>query len=102
MKIVWTDFAIQNLKDIFDYYSSTTNKKVAHSIRKKILISTKQLINHPNSGQIEFNLQHLQKNHRYLVVGNFKVIYRTEAKIVIINDIFNSRRDPIKMTDENR
>lgn len=30
MKIIWTDFAIQNLKDIFDYYSKNANKKVAH------------------------------------------------------------------------
>lgn len=29
MKIVWTDFAIRNLKDIFDYYSTQADKKVA-------------------------------------------------------------------------
>jgi len=28
MKIIWTDFAIQNLKDIFDYYSKNANKKL--------------------------------------------------------------------------
>lgn len=97
MKIVWTDFAIQNLKLIFDYYALKANKKIAHSIRKEILFSTKQLIHHPDSGQIELNLQHLKKNYRYLVVGNFKVIYRKEAEIIIINDIFDARQDPIKM-----
>lgn len=101
MKIVWTDFVIQNLKDIFDYYFSNSNRKIAHSIREKILVSTKQLIHHPDSGQIEFNLQHLDKNHRYLVVCNFKVIYRPEVQIIIINDTFDSRQDPIKMNDDN-
>lgn len=47
MKIVWTDFAIRNLKDIFDYYSIEVNKKLAHKIRKQILKSSKQLIKKP-------------------------------------------------------
>lgn len=29
MNIIWTDFAIDNLKDIFDYYSNKASKKVA-------------------------------------------------------------------------
>ncbi|MET4083191.1 plasmid stabilization system protein ParE [Pedobacter sp. UYP30] len=27
MKIVWTDFATRNLKDIFEYYSTKVNKE---------------------------------------------------------------------------
>jgi len=50
MKIIWTDFAIQNLKDIFDYYCENANKKTAHKIRKQILASTKYLIQNPQSG----------------------------------------------------
>lgn len=69
----------KNLKHIFDYYASNANRKIAHSIRKKIVVSTKQLIHHPDSGQIKFNLWHLHKNHRFLVIRNFKVIYRTEG-----------------------
>ena len=46
------DFAIQNLKNIFDYYASNANRKIAHSIRKKILVSTKQLIHHPIPGKL--------------------------------------------------
>ena len=49
MKIVWTDFAIRNLKDIFDYYSIEVNKKLAHKIRNKYLNPQKQLIKKPNS-----------------------------------------------------
>lgn len=52
MKIVWTDFAIKNLKSIFDYYVTKANRKVAHKIRKQILDSTKQLIKNPESGQL--------------------------------------------------
>ena len=102
MKIIWTDFAIDNLKDIFDYYSSKKRKKVAHKIRKQILESTKRLINNPESGQVELNLEKLNQNHRYIVCGNYKVIYKVENKEIIINDIFDGRQNPIKMNDDKR
>lgn len=76
MKVIWTDFAIESLKDIFDYYSPKANKEVAHKIRRQILETTIQLINNPESGQIEFNLEKLNKTHRYVISGNYKVIYR--------------------------
>ncbi|WP_142785225.1 type II toxin-antitoxin system RelE/ParE family toxin [Changchengzhania lutea] len=102
MKIVWTDFAIRNLKDIFDYYSTKANKKVAHKIRRQILKSSKQLKNNPNSGPIESSLTILKKNHRYLVSGNYKLIYRLIDNQVIINDVFDTRQNPSKMNDEKR
>jgi plasmid stabilization system protein ParE len=102
MKIVWTDFAIRNLKDIFDYYSTKVNKKVAHKIRKQILQSSKQLIHNPNSGPIEPNLTILNKNHGYLVSGHYKLIYRIVSDEIIINDVFDTRQNPAKMNDENR
>ncbi len=102
MKIVWTDFAVENLKDIFDYYSNKASKRTAHKIRKQILNSTKQLIKNPESGQIEFNLEILNQNHRYLVSGNYKIIYRLNGNEIIINDVFDTRQNPVKMNDKNR
>ena len=102
MKIVWTDFAIRNLKDIFEYYSIEVNKKLAHKIRKQILESSKQLIKNPNSGSVELNLIDLNKNYRYLIIGNYKLIYRIVDNKIIINDVFDTRQNPTKMNDENR
>ena len=102
MKIIWTDFAIRNLKNIFDYYSTSTNKKVAHKIRKQILKSSKQLINHPLSGPTEPNLLSQNKNHRYLISGNYKLIYRVDGNEIIINDVFDTRQNPSKLNDEKR
>ena len=100
MKIIWTDFAIQNLKDIFDYYSKNANKKVAHKIRKQILASTKQLIQNPESGQTELNLEKLIQKYRYLVVGNYKVIYKFVQDEIRIIDIFDTRQNPLKIERE--
>ncbi|RYH71905.1 type II toxin-antitoxin system RelE/ParE family toxin [Flavobacteriaceae bacterium 144Ye] len=102
MKIIWTDFAIENLKDIFDYYSNKASNKTAHKIRKQILSSTKQLIKNPESCQLELNLEKLEQNHRYLVSGNYKIIYRINENELIINDVFDTRQNPIKMNDKNR
>lgn len=102
MEVNWTEFAIQNLKAIFDYYSKKASKKIAHQIRKRILDSTRQLENYPNSGQQELNLEKLNLKHRYVIAGNYKVIYRIEEKHVIVIDIFDTRQDPDKMIDEAR
>ena len=102
MKIIWTDFAVESLKDIFDYYSDKVSGKIAHKIRKQIFSSTKQLIKNPASGQLELNLEKLKQNHRYLVNGNYKIVYRINENEIIINDVFDTRQDPIKINDKNR
>lgn len=102
MKIIWTDFAIENLKSIFEYYITKANPKVAHTIRKQILDSAKQLIKNPESGQIEFYLEKLDLKHRYILTGNYKIIYRIVEHQIIINDVFDVRQNPIKMNDEER
>lgn len=102
MKIIWTDFAIENLKEIFDYYSSKTSKKVAHKIRKQIFEPTKQLLKNPELGQKELNLEKLKQNHRYLVSGNYKVIYKIFENEIIVEDGFDTRQNPGKMNDKNR
>lgn len=100
MTIIWSDFAIDKLKKIFDYYKIKASTKVAQKIRLQILKSTKQLIGNPESGQIEFYLDRLKQNHRYLLSGNYKVIYRIEKDKIFINDVFDVRRNPSKMVDE--
>lgn len=78
------------------------SRKIAHKIRKQILSSTKQLIKNPASGQLELNLEKLKQNHRYLVNGNYKIVYRINENEIIINDVFDTRQDPIKINDKNR
>jgi len=56
----------------------------------------------PNQGQIKYNLEKLEQNHRYLVCGNYKLIYRIFENQVIINDVFDTKQDPEKMNDEKR
>ena len=48
------------------------------------------------------DLETLKENHRYLVNGNYKLIYRVSHNEVIINDVFDARQNPAKINDEKR
>lgn len=102
IKIIWSDFAIEKLKEIFEYYKSKAGEKVANNLRKQIFKSSKQLINNPELGPIEFYLEKLEQNHRFLLSGRFKIIYRIEKETIFINDVFDVRQNPDKMIDEKR
>lgn len=102
MKIIWTDFASGMLSEIYQYYKEKAGYTVSEKIKSEIFTATKQLKKHPILGQIEINLEKLNENHRYLVVGNYKIIYKEIPEGVLITDVFHTRQDPVKINDEKR
>lgn len=102
MKLHWTDFAIEMLLEIHEYYKEKASPSIARKIKNEIFAATKQLKKHPTSGQIELNLEKLNEGHRYLVKGNYKIIYKEIADGLLITDVFDTRQDPIKLNDEER
>ena len=52
-KILWTDFAINQLKDIFDYHLIKASPNVAQRLVQKIIDATIILENNPKSGRKE-------------------------------------------------
>jgi toxin ParE1/3/4 len=97
MKIIWSDFASNSLFEIYKFYKEVAGENVAQRIKLKIFIATRQLIKHPLSGQIETNLQKLGEDHRYLIEGNYKIIYKRVKEGILITDIFDTRQDPVKI-----
>lgn len=71
--------------------------KVADKIRKSVFNSTRPLIKDPLIGVIEENLKDLKQGHRYLVEGNYKIIYKVFQNNIYITDIFDCRQNPQKM-----
>ncbi len=100
MGIIWTDYAILSLKVIYEYYSENANQKVANKIRDDIFKTTRLLIVHSEIGQIEPLLKELPIEYRYLLSGNYKIIYSIQDKNIIINDVFDTRQHPDKMWRE--
>jgi len=101
-QVIWTNFAISELKNIFLYYRMVAGDKTADKIRKSIFNSTKSLIKNPLIGAIEENLTELKQGHRYLVEGNYKIIYRIIDNTIYITDIFDCRQNPIKMKKHHK
>ena len=97
MKIIWTDFASTSLSEIYKYYKEAASENVAQRIKLKIFGATRQLIKHPLSGQIEITLQKLDEDHRYLVEGNYKIIYKWIKEGILVTDVFDTRQDPVKI-----
>lgn len=96
-QIIWTNLAISELKSIFLYYRMVANETTADKIRKSIFNATKPLAKQPFIGQIEENLVELKQEHRYLVEGNYKIIYLVIINDVYVTDIFDCRQNPQKM-----
>lgn len=102
MKILWTDFAAESLKEIFDYYKKETNPGIAAKIRRKVLLSTQQLLRNPESGQKELLLEDLAQDFRYVLSDNYKVIYKIVEDIILITDVFDTRQNPTKLNRANK
>ena len=102
MRIIWSDFATSELKDIFRYYESVAGKKIAQNLIDSIFKLTRQLIKYPNSGQIEESLKELNQGHRYLVISNYKIIYKKVKEGLLITDVFDTRQSPVKINNPKR
>ena len=102
MKIIWSEFSIRLLAEIYSYYKTKASTKVAKEIKSDIFSATKHLCNYPDSGQIEENLEHLNEGYRYVISRNYKIIYKKIPQGILIIDIFDSRQNPDKISDKKR
>lgn len=99
LKVFWTDTARFQLEDIFDYYKNKASLHVAKKIINQIIDKAIYLEKHPNTGQIEELLKERKNNYRYLVEGNYKIIYWIEDNYIKIAAVFDCRQNPIKIKD---
>lgn len=102
MKILWSDFATEMLQAIYQYHKEIASVTIARRIRTEIFTVTRQLKKHPTSGPIELNLENIKQGHRYLIKGNYKIIYKEVSEGILITDVFDTRQDPIKITRETK
>ncbi|MGB0881079.1 MAG: type II toxin-antitoxin system RelE/ParE family toxin [Polaribacter sp.] len=99
LKIDWSDFAKQELQNIFEYYKENASLKVATKLTENIVKQTLKLTDQPKIGAIELSLKDREQEFRYLVYKNYKIIYwQNEKKNRIdISDVFDTRQNPVKL-----
>ncbi len=101
MIVLWSDSAIEDLQEIHDYYATSANAKVADKIVNSIVDLTIGLDKNPRIGQTEELLNHKKEEIRYLVEGNYKIVYFIDKNYVIIATVFDCRQNPKKLTGTN-
>jgi toxin ParE1/3/4 len=92
--VVWTAQALADL-DLIYAFISTRSTQSADNIIQNLLFRTKQLQRFPESG----NVQQTQRagTYRYLVEGNYKIIYSYRSETVYIHTLFDTRQAPGKL-----
>ncbi len=96
MDIVITNPAKASLRKLYNYYKKKVSTKLAKRIKSELRITISKLETHPYVGQVEEQLASLNLDHRYLVNGHYKIIYRIEKDRIYITDFFDSRQGPSK------
>lgn len=97
MKLYYTAQALQSLQEVIDFLSEEVPPEKVNQIRDRIVEKVNRLIPNPYLGQKEEYLAHLGLNHRRIISGHYKIIYRIEGEIIFITDVFDSRQDPSEM-----
>ena len=99
VRIFWTEFATNQLEQIFDFYKYKASIATARKIVTQIVDRAMLLESNPLLGTKEPLLVNRNKDYRYLVERNYKIIYFIEDNYVMISSVFDCRQNPIKMTD---
>ncbi|MBL0128983.1 MAG: type II toxin-antitoxin system RelE/ParE family toxin [Flavobacteriales bacterium] len=88
----WSDLD-RALAHVLDRFGPAT----AMRVEQDVIAAIKLIQKFPNGGQLEPWLEHLGMQHRRVIVGPLKIIYRIHGKTIYIPEIFDSRRDPDDM-----
>lgn len=99
LRVFWTDTARFQLEDIFNYYKDEASIRIARKLVKQIIDRTIQLEKNPNSGTKEPLLSERKFEYRYLVEGNYKIIYWKQDSYIKIATVFDCRQNPEKMKE---
>ena len=99
LSVFWTKTARIQLEDIFYYYKDKASIRVARKLVKQIIDRTIQLEKNPNSGTKEPLLSERKFEYRYLVEGNYKIIYWKQDNYIKIATVFDCRQNPEKIKE---
>jgi len=99
-EIVWTKPAKNDLQEIYDYLAEFA-EEAAFRVIMRIIDKTEVLKDgFTEIGQRELLLTHKTDVYRYLVESNYKIIYRVKGDRIIIDTVFDARRNPDKLPDK--
>ncbi len=98
MILKYTEQFYHSLEETLEFYDlQGVSREKQIEIVDSILSKTTLLIDNPYIGAVEEYLEHLNLDHRRLIDGDCKIIYRISDNYVFITEIFDTRQDPNTM-----
>lgn len=97
ISIEWSDLAKSQLKNIYEYYLSIAGERIAKRLISNIVSRVDVLYSNPYSGRKEELLLEHSQGYRYLVVGNYKIVYWIDSNKAFIASVFDCRQNPNKI-----
>ncbi len=89
VKVIWTEYAIEDLRLIHEYISKDS-KRYADRFIEKLFERVDQLESFPKSGRVvpEFNSDSI----RELIEGNYRIVYKISSSQVAIIRVHHAAR----------
>jgi toxin ParE1/3/4 len=99
IKVIWTAQARADLKNIFDFvYKQSQTLTIPRKLVKKVVEKSKLLAKGNLQGTALQGIENAPKEYRYLVQGNYIIIYSNpETNLIYIHTVFDTRQDPEKL-----
>ncbi len=97
IRVLWTDSALSQLEDIYDYYKIKASPRVAKKLVKTLVEETIVLESNPLIGVKEPLLTERPYEYRFLVKNKCKIIYRFNENLIRIISVFDCRQNPNKI-----
>ena len=94
VQVVWTEESLSDLEVIYDFVAEQSLKS-AKKIIRKILSRTRQLETFPHSGSPQKTNIEAIKEYRYLLEGNYKIIYSLKDNELYVEAIIDTRQGKI-------
>ena len=90
MKILWTDPAIDDLRNLLAYIAKDS-EEYASTFVEKIILSVDKLTDFPGLGRMVPEAD--QEVIRELLYHNYRIIYRVGSELIEILAVVHGRRD---------
>ena len=90
MKILWTDPAIDDLRNLLAYIAKDS-EEYARSFVERIILSVDKLTDFPRLGRMVPEAD--QEAIRELLYHNYRIVYRVKNDLIEILTVVHGRRD---------
>jgi len=90
MKILWTDPAIEDLRNLHSYIAKDS-EVYANSFVERIILVVEKLTNFPRLGRAVPEAE--EETIRELLYRNYRIIYRINGEMIEVVTVIHGRRD---------